>query len=254
MYDNDGQSVAPVPKVDEQLDVEKTSDGQSFEPTSKTQPTSKKTKQIALALSCLVICVGVGLMVWAYAVFGPSGNNGQAATSAQSSATTVASKIEASTSSDAADASASASGNQATQQGSATAPQAASVPQQSTCTIAIECTSVLGRLNDLSPSAAASIPANGVLLAQSTLSIPDGATAFDVLKDACSQAGINLNYSGGAFGAAVYVRTIGGLTEFDCGPQSGWIYSINGQTPFTSSSNYKINPGDSVLWFYSCGD
>ena len=54
-----------------------------------------------------------------------------------------------------------------------------------------------------------------------------------------------------AFGT-VYVQGIGYLYEFSCGPQSGWIFTVNGEFPDRGSSDYKLSDGDQVEWKYSC--
>ena len=74
-----------------------------------------------------------------------------------------------------------------------------------------------------------------------------GETAFSLLQ----RTGMTLNYSGNTQYSGVYVSSINGLAEFDVGPQSGWMYSVNGVFPNYSSSLYKLNENDVVLWIYT---
>lgn len=80
-----------------------------------------------------------------------------------------------------------------------------------------------------------------------TFSFKKGATVYDALC-AC---GLSVNASNTGYG--VYVAAVGGLAEKEHGASSGWMYSVNGATPMTSCSNYRLSDGDSVSWFYSVG-
>lgn len=80
-----------------------------------------------------------------------------------------------------------------------------------------------------------------------SFSFKEGATAYDALC-AC---GLSVSASSTAYG--VYVAAIGGLAEKEHGASSGWMYSVNGKTPMTSCSSYRLSDGDSVSWYYSVG-
>jgi len=49
-----------------------------------------------------------------------------------------------------------------------------------------------------------------------------------------------------------YVKGIGGLYQFDCGSESGWMYSVNGRTPNVGASNYQVSNGDAIVFYYVC--
>lgn len=133
-------------------------------------------------------------------------------------------------------------------------PGAAGAPAaNSRCTISIDCSAALDNADQLSASIRQNLPANGLILAPSQIEIADSATAFDALKNACSMAGIPLDYTGGFLGSQAYVKKIGPIGEFDCGPQSGWTYTINGQMVFASASECRLQPGDTLVWSYTCG-
>jgi uncharacterized cupredoxin-like copper-binding protein len=52
--------------------------------------------------------------------------------------------------------------------------------------------------------------------------------------------------------ARAYVKSIGGIEEFDYGANSGWLYKVNGiETIRESSAEYKLNAGDELEWFYT---
>jgi hypothetical protein len=51
-------------------------------------------------------------------------------------------------------------------------------------------------------------------------------------------------------GLTAYVKGIDNLYEFDKGPESGWIYFINGERATQSAGVYKPAEGDSIVWQY----
>ncbi|MBE6465592.1 DUF4430 domain-containing protein [Denitrobacterium detoxificans] len=75
-----------------------------------------------------------------------------------------------------------------------------------------------------------------------TLTLEEGATVWDALN----AMGVSVR------GSATYVRAINGLSEFDCGNSSGWMYKVNGSFPTKTCGNYVLSDGDSVLWAYTC--
>ncbi len=42
------------------------------------------------------------------------------------------------------------------------------------------------------------------------------------------------------------------LYEKDCGPESGWLYYINGVYVTEGSSRHIVQPGDNIEWKYTC--
>lgn len=131
--------------------------------------------------------------------------------------------------------------------GSPVTPQASK-----TCVISIECASVLAALDELAPEKASSIPGNGVMLSASSIPFEDGESVFDALQRACASVGMPLEYSSSPFGGSCYVEGLNGLSEFDCGPASGWTYTVNGGFLNLSSSDCLLNDGDVIVWSYRC--
>ncbi len=121
-----------------------------------------------------------------------------------------------------------------------------------TCTIQIVCDTILDNLDNLSDGKEAYVPANGVILATSTVEFNDGETVFDVLNRVCSAAGIHLEYSWTPMYNSYYIEGINNLYEFDCGNESGWMYKVNGWFPNYGCSSYTLEDGDSIVWCYTC--
>ena len=121
-------------------------------------------------------------------------------------------------------------------------------PASDSCTISISCATVLSHMDELDPAKVSCVPANGVILGSTTIYLSDGDTVYDVLRRACNNAGIALDTAGGS----TYVRGINNLYEFDCGPQSGWMYSVNGVYSNYGCDSYKVKNGDVIRWNYTC--
>ena len=120
------------------------------------------------------------------------------------------------------------------------------------CTISIVCHTILNNMDDLTPDLGTFVPANGIILAPTTVQYVEGESVYDVLKRACSYANIPLRYSWTMKFGGYYIEGINNICEFDCGPQSGWMYKVNGWFPNYGSSNYILKDGDIIVWEYTC--
>ncbi|MBE6464480.1 MAG: DUF4430 domain-containing protein [Eggerthellaceae bacterium] len=76
--------------------------------------------------------------------------------------------------------------------------------------------------------------------ADMTVELDEGATVFDALVATGLPFG----------GSSEYVRSINGLSEYDYGKTSGWMYSVNDYTPMMSCGSYVLSDGDRVRWYY----
>lgn len=223
--------------------------------------------QKRLILNCTIVVAIVVVIIAGFMVFRSFGTagadqaNAQAATVAVGSENNNASKsAESAPSAQQSQQMVSAQGgtsesSQATAGGSAPASadfKEAPTAQQNICTIAIQCGTILNNMGDLAEGKSPFVPANGVILATSSVEFAEGETVFDVLKAACSAAGIQLEYSYTPAYGAYYIEGINNLYEFDCGSESGWMYQVNGVFPNYGCSNYTVKPGDSIIWCYTC--
>lgn len=80
------------------------------------------------------------------------------------------------------------------------------------------------------------------------ITITDNDTVLSVLQRVCSEKKLQLDCS---VVTLAYIHGIGGLSEFDGGQTSGWVYRVNGEVPSAASNQYKLKPGDRVEWIYS---
>ncbi|MCM3749710.1 S-layer homology domain-containing protein [Paenibacillus pasadenensis] len=86
----------------------------------------------------------------------------------------------------------------------------------------------------------------GTILPSTKTELQAGDTAFSLLNRALPG---KVQWSGS--GGSLYVQGIDGLSEFDRGEESGWMYSVNGVYPDYSAGEYALKPGDIVAWRYT---
>ena len=121
-----------------------------------------------------------------------------------------------------------------------------------TCTLEVRCDTLLGKLDQMTPEKAALVPENGILLETVELEFNGGESVFDVFRKVLREEKIHFEYVDASAYDSVYIEGIGNLYEFDCGPQSGWMYSVNGIYPGLGCSAYTLADGDVIVFNYTC--
>ena len=121
-----------------------------------------------------------------------------------------------------------------------------------TVTVTADCSAVLSRMGDIDEAVnpAEVIPADGVVIGQTEVSVAEGGTAFDALTAAARANGVRVDYTGSVYG--VYINGIGFIYEFGFGSTSGWMYRVNGEFPDTSAGTFELSEGDIVEFIYTC--
>ena len=112
-----------------------------------------------------------------------------------------------------------------------------------TVTISIRCDNIVGK------SDSKNIPKDGCILSDTEIQIEKGETVYDVLNYAVKQKAIHMEKKGD--NGFVYVSAINNIYEFQFGDMSGWVYHVNGESPFVGCGNYKVKPGDKIEWMYT---
>lgn len=82
--------------------------------------------------------------------------------------------------------------------------------------------------------------------------ITKGQSALDALQKALKANGITCQTKDSQYGTYVQSLTRNGETlgELDQGPNSGWMYQINGKTPMVGIDAYGMEGGDKLLFYY----
>ena len=120
------------------------------------------------------------------------------------------------------------------------------------CTLEIRCDVLLDNLDQLKTEKAALVPEDGVLLPVTEVEFDGGESVFDVFRKVLREEKIHFEYVDASAYDSVYIEGIGNLYEFDCGPQSGWMYSVNGVHPGLGCSAYTLADGDEIVFSYTC--
>ncbi|PIC99955.1 DUF4430 domain-containing protein [Sporosarcina sp. P29] len=89
----------------------------------------------------------------------------------------------------------------------------------------------------------------GDIISPKQFKIESGDTAFTILKREVDNRSIPIKFSG--IGPTIYVKSINNLGEFDGGPLSGWMYSVNGEFPQYSAGIYELEKDDILRWQYT---
>lgn len=120
-----------------------------------------------------------------------------------------------------------------------------------TCTLEIRCDTLLENLDKLTEGKAALVPEDGTLLPVTEVEFTGGNSVFDVFRQTLKNQKIHFEYVDASAYDSVYIEGIGNLYEFDCGPQSGWMYSVNGTYPGLGCSGYTLADGDVIVFSYT---
>lgn len=116
-----------------------------------------------------------------------------------------------------------------------------------TVTFSVDCRNAINYGILSQGSFAQVLPADGIILSTSAITVKNGESVMSALKKILKENRINFSIS-----SSGYVRMISGLSEFDCGAYSGWMYKVNGVLPSVSTKSYPLKDGDKVEFVYTC--
>lgn len=121
-----------------------------------------------------------------------------------------------------------------------------------TCTLEVRCDTLLTHLDELKADKAALAPEDGQILEEVEVEFDPGDSVFDVFCKALKEEKIHFEYVDAKAYNSVYIEGIANLYEFDCGEQSGWMFSVNGTYPSLGCSAYTLADGDAIVFRYTC--
>lgn len=119
-----------------------------------------------------------------------------------------------------------------------------------TCTVSINCATLLDNMDNLTPGKAELVPEDGVLLAQTTVELYEGDTGYSLLQRFFQQQKLHYEFTGS--NSSAYLSGLCNLYEFDCGSLSGWEFSVNGEFPSIGVGGYTLADGDEIRLLYTC--
>ena len=120
------------------------------------------------------------------------------------------------------------------------------------CTLYIDCKTILDNMDRLDPDKAELIPEDGVILPETKVGFEEGESVYDILLRELRARGIHIESSFVPLYNSAYVEGINNIYEFDCGPTSGWEYSVNGEFPGYGCSGFEPKEGDAIRFLYTC--
>lgn len=122
--------------------------------------------------------------------------------------------------------------------------QSGTIQQKSTVSVTIQCRDALAVIRDKGLTGYEGVvPEDGIILSVKNAEIAEGeTTVLALMQDVCDKNGILYKMKSG------YISNIHGLKERskDFGPQSGWVYAVNGEYPSVGVGSYRLKNGDSV--------
>ncbi len=130
--------------------------------------------------------------------------------------------------------------------------KAEEVQKQLTCTLSVTCDAVLQNMDKLNPDKLQIVPENGIIFAGDSVEFKEGESVFDVLLRELRRNKIHLEFEETPGLGTAYIEGIGNIYEFDLGDMSGWIYTVNGESPNVGCSDYLVKDGDSIKFEYIC--
>lgn len=119
------------------------------------------------------------------------------------------------------------------------------------CVLTVKCDKVLDNMDKLKVEKKGIIPKDGIIFSK-TVNFKEGDSAFDILKNELEKEKIHFEFNTITGTTSKYIEGINNLYQFDCGDMSGWLYYINDQSPSVACSDYIVEPGDNILFDYSC--
>lgn len=125
-------------------------------------------------------------------------------------------------------------------------------PTGPVCTLEIRCDTVVDTSKLENPAVAPYVPVDGVILATTQFEFTPGESVFDVLLRATRSMGIHMEFRDDSLYSGKYIEGINYLYEMDGGPLSGWMYKVDGQFPNYGCAAYTVEPGDAIVWMYTC--
>lgn len=126
-----------------------------------------------------------------------------------------------------------------------------------TCTISINCSTILDNLDKFNPDKLELVPEDGWILKSTKVKFNEGECVYDILARVCKENKIHMSAKWTPGYNTYYIESINNIKEFDCPIDrfhntSGWMYSVNDWYPNYGFSRYELKNGDVVEFKYTC--
>lgn len=123
-----------------------------------------------------------------------------------------------------------------------------------TCTIEVRCDNAAAKKDTITnPGIRDAIPDDGTILEVTAYSGTEGFSVYDVLAAVTAMHNPVIPITAQKTSMGVYVASINNLAQTNVGPNSGWMYWVNGQAPNYTCGRYIVKDGDVIQWKYVLG-
>ena len=92
-------------------------------------------------------------------------------------------------------------------------------------------------------------PGSGSAWYSGSVRVAEDATAEQAIRSAADSAGLSLDIKDGYLRAIT--RNGETLGQYNEGPNSGWLYKVNGKAPNVGIADYRLNGGETVTVYYT---
>ena len=123
--------------------------------------------------------------------------------------------------------------------------------EEFTVTISVRAHTILYNMHLLNRDKHELVPEDGWILPPTVVVAYEGESVFNVLQREMRRNRIHMVSRWTPIFNSAYVEAINNLYEFDVGPLSGWMYSVNGWFPNFGASRYLLSDGDVIEWVYT---
>ncbi|MCL2674600.1 MAG: DUF4430 domain-containing protein [Defluviitaleaceae bacterium] len=120
-----------------------------------------------------------------------------------------------------------------------------------TVTLSVRADMILHNMHLLDREKHELVPSDGVIFPATQVTAYEGESVFNVLQREMRRNGIHMVSRWTPIFNSAYIEAINNIYEFDVGPLSGWMYSVNGWFPTFGASRYLLSPGDIIEWVYT---
>ncbi len=90
------------------------------------------------------------------------------------------------------------------------------------------------------------VPEDGIIYKTEAAAFSAGESAFGILKRELTANKIHFEFNQNP----VYFQAIGNIYEKDFGDMSGWVYTVNGESPTVGCDSYFPESGDVICFEY----
>ena len=115
--------------------------------------------------------------------------------------------------------------------------------------LTIDCKAALDSPEPLPEKTLSRLPENGMILTQESVRFNDGESVLDLLRRELKARKISFDITKDS--GTIYIKGINKLHKSDCGENSGWLISVNGDLTSDKPDSYILKNGDDIVIFYT---